>query len=166
MAITDTGVPATDPHTMLSNLLTNNMASPGDGWTPVVNAKWFEHKKQKTYQIAITAIAEDTETAHLTGGHTTTQPKISTALYQISLYHQDRAKHWALFRKVMLVLNNETLTSPQNSGGLVGVNDYHWIRVGEVSPISMVEDTSGIDRPDQVTTGYQSTIDVRIRWNE
>jgi len=162
MAITDTGVPAIDPHTMLSNLLTNNMASPGDGWTPVVNQKWFEHQKQKTYQIAITAIAEDTETAHMTGGNTTAQPKTSTALYQISLYHLDRAKHWALFRKVMLVLNNETLTSPA-----AGVNDYHWIRVGEVQQaVSMLEDTSGIDRPDQVTTGYQSTIDVRIRWNE
>ncbi len=164
MAITDTGVPTTDPHTMLSNLLTNNMTSPGDGWTPVVNAKWLDFKKQKTYQIAITGIYQETEPAHLSGGNLSTMPTTASAVYQITLFHPNRAKHWALFRKVMDVLNNETLTSPA-----AGINDYHWVRVvnaSETRAIELKEDTAGIDQPANDTTGYQSFIEVKIRWNE
>jgi hypothetical protein len=164
MAITDTGLPAIDPHTMLSTLLTANMASPGDNWTPVVNAKWLEFKKQKTYQIAITGLYQETETANLTGGTATAMPTISTAVYQITLYHPNRAKHWNLFRKIMLVLNNETLTSPA-----AGISDYHWVRILGTTDgrgIDLNEDMAGIDRPANATTGYQSEIEVKIRWNE
>lgn len=161
MAITDTGVPDTDPHTMLSTLLTTNMASPGDDWTPAVNAKWLEFKKQKTFQIAITAVSEETEPANLTGGTSTAKPTISTAIYQITLFHPNRTKHWDLFQKVMLVLNNETLTSPS-----AGISDYHWVRVMNTGSITMGEDTAGIDRPENPITGYQSFINVQVRWNE
>ncbi len=83
MAITDSGVPATNPHAMLSTLLTANMATL-DGWTPVVNAKWLEFKKQKTYQIAITGVYQETEQANLTGGTSTAMPTIASAIYQIT----------------------------------------------------------------------------------
>ena len=53
MSISSTGIPATDPHTMLSSLITTNMTSPDGVWTPIVNSGWLEFKRQKTYQISI-----------------------------------------------------------------------------------------------------------------
>ena len=86
MAITDPGVPVADPHATISTLLTTNMVSPDGTWTPVVNNGWLEYKKQKTFQIVIYPVYEDTTEIHLTGGNSTTEPRISTAYYSILLY--------------------------------------------------------------------------------
>ena len=165
MAITDAGVPATSPHTMLSNLLTNNMASPDGVWTPSVNTGWLEFKKQNTYQIVITPVMADTQPANLTGGTTTAEPKISDAWFDVTLFAPTRQKCWDLYRKTMLVLNNETLTSPS-----AGINDYHWVRVvggTQAGPALEFEDKSvGIDKDDSDIVHYRARVLVQVRWNE
>lgn len=164
MAITDTGIPTTSPHTMLKNLLTNNMASPDGVWTPVVNTEWLQFKKQKTFQIAILPLASTSEIAQLTGGNSATMPTYVTSYYAITLYAPTRAKIWLLYQKVMLVLNNETLTSPT-----AGINDYHWVRVsgvGGANAIIKQDKAAGIDRDDSEVVNYQMEITVAVRWNE
>jgi len=164
VAITDTGVPVTDPHAMLTTLLEDNMTSPDGTWDPTVNTGWLEFKKQKAYQICVTSIYSENEAINLTGGNSETRPAISTAYYQITLYHHTRTGHWGLFRKTMEVLNNQTLTIPTD-----GIDDYHWVRVlnaTEGRSILLHEATSGIDREKNDFTGFQSEITVQIRWNE
>ncbi len=164
LAITDIGIPTTSPHTMLSNLLTNNMASPDGVWTPVVNPRWLEFKKQKTYQIAILPLSTTTEIATLTGNTVTAMPNIVTGYYAITLYAPSRDKIWLLYQKVMLVLNNTTLTSPS-----AGVNDYHWIRVsslGGANAIVKQDTATGIDKDESEVVNYQMEITVAVRWNE
>ena len=53
MAIADTVVPTTDPHTMLSTLITDHMDSPDGSWTVVVNTGWLNFKQQKTFQLSL-----------------------------------------------------------------------------------------------------------------
>ena len=163
MAITDSGVPSTDPHTTLSTLLTNNVDSVG-GWTPVVNTGWLEYKKQKTYQIAITPLYAETDPAQLTGGTSTTSAKRSSAYYTIHLYHPSRTSLWSLYREVLEVLNNESLTMPS-----AGINDYYFIKVTasqEVRPVDFYDESCGIDRESSDHTGFQAEITVILRWNE
>lgn len=164
MAITDSGIPTTSPHTMLSNLLTNNMTSPDGVWTPVVNPNWLEFKKQKTFQIAILPLATNTEIAQLTGNTSTAMPTYVTSYYAITLYAPTRAKIWLLYQKVMLVLNNTTLTSPT-----AGINDYHWVRVsgvGGANGIIKQDTATGIDKDESEVVKFQMEITVAVRWNE
>ena len=163
MAITDAGVPSTDPHTTLSSLLTNNIAS-FDSWNPVVNTGWLEYKKQKTYQIAITPLYAESDPAHLTGGTSTTAPTIATAYYTIHLYHPSRTNLWSLYRKVIDVLNDQTVSMPA-----AGFNDYHWIKITasqEGRPVDFYDETCGIDREKSDVSGYQAEVTVAMRWNE
>ena len=70
MAITDTGVPSTDPHTLIKNLIESNMVSPDGTWTPLVNTGWLEFKRQKTFQISIMPSYGMSFPVHLTEGAT------------------------------------------------------------------------------------------------
>lgn len=171
MSISDTGIPAIDPHTMLSSLITTNMTSPDGVWTPIVNSGWLEFKRQKTYQISIVPLYTDSDAFNLTGGASSTQPRISTGYYTIVLYAPTRAKLWSLFQKLMLVLNNETLTSPQSGSGMSGVggSDYHFVRVvrsEDAKTIEFKDSLCGIDIDKTDVTGYRAEITVSCRWNE
>ena len=89
MAITDRGLPEIDPHTMLKNLIETNMDSPDGVWNPVVNQEWLEFKLQKTYQICITPVYQETEMVELNGLSSQTQIKKTSILYmKITLLHQ------------------------------------------------------------------------------
>jgi len=171
MSISDTGIPAIDPHTMLSSLITTNMTSPDGVWTPIVNSGWLEFKRQKTYQISIVPLYTDSDAFNLTGGASSTQPRISTGYYTIVLYAPTRAKLWSLFQKLMLVLNDETLTSPQSGSGMSGVDgsDYHFVRVvrsEDAKTIEFKDSLCGIDIDKTDVTGYRAEITVSCRWNE
>ena len=171
MSIANTGVPSTDPHTMLSSLLTSNMTSPDGVWTPIVNSGWLEYKRQKTYQIAIVPLYTDSQAIHLTGGNSSTQANIVTGYYDIVLFADTRAKLWSLFQKVMLVLNNQTLTSPQSGSGMTGVGGtgYHFVRVirsEEGKTIEFKDKDCGVDNEKSEITGYRAEITVSCRWNE
>mgnify|MGYP003114759830 FL=1 len=171
MSIANTGVPSTDPHTMLSSLLTTNMTSPDGVWTPIVNSGWLEYKRQKTYQISIVPLYTESQAMHLTGGSSTTQANIVTGYYDIILFSDSRTKLWSLFQKVMLVLNNQTLTSPQSGSGMTGVGGtgYHFVRVirsEEGKTIEFKDKDCGIDNEKSEITGYRAEITVSCRWNE
>ena len=172
MAITDPGIPATDPHTMLTSLLTANMASPDGTWVPSVNAEWLEFKKQKTYQIAIQPLYSTSTEFNLTGGNSTAEPRITTAFYAITLFAPTRSKAWTLYQKAMLVLNNQTLTSPQDGGTYSGVadTDYHFVRVirsEEAKAVRISDPECGPGKKnDSECLGYRVEITVSCRWNE
>lgn len=172
MAITDAGVPAIDPHTMLTTLLTSNMTSPDGVWTPTVNAEWLEFKKQKTYQIAIQPLYSTSTEFNLTGGNSTAEPRISTAFYSIVLFAPTRVKVWSLYQKTMLVLNNQTFTSPQSGGTYAGVasTDYHFVRVirtEESKAVRISDPDCGPGKTnDSDCVGYRVEITVACRWNE
>lgn len=171
MAIADAGVPSTHPHTMLKALLEDNMTSPDGVWTPSVNANWLDHKKQKTYQISITPLYSDSVSAHLTGGTSTTEPRIVDAYWIVHLYAPSRDNLWSLYQKTLDVLNNGSLTSPQSGGTYSGVGstDYHFVKVvraEQVKTIEMREPDCGIDNKESEYTGYRAEITVCVRWNE
>jgi len=173
MAITDSGVPASDPHTVLSSLITDNITSPDGVWTPVVNSKWLEHKKQKTYQIVIYPAYADSIQITLTGGASVAQPTQSTAYYNILLYAPNRANLWKLYRKAIEVLNKQTITSPQDaSGNYTGVagSDYHFVRIVRAEgqrTIKLSDDLCGPGAPEKDDClGYRADITVALRWNE
>ena len=172
MAITDSGVPSVDPHTTLAQLITTNMTSPSESWTPVVNQGWLQYKLQKTYQMCITPVYADNEPINLTGGSSTAAPRIATAYFDITLYHPTRSGAWSLFRNVMAVLNDETKTSPQGLSGMTGVNggDYHFVRVVRAEEGKTIEfkdrHGAGMNKVKDECDGYRSDITVAIRWNE
>lgn len=173
MAITSTGVPETDPHTVIGSLLTTNLVSPDGVWTPVVNSGWLEHKKQKTYQIVIYPSYAESNAINLTGGASATMPTISTAYMNILLYSPSRTNLWKLYRKTIDVLNNETITSPQNGSGVytgVAGSDYHFIRIVRAEGqrmIKLADDACGPGAPkDNDCMGYRADITVALRWNE
>ena len=173
MAIADTGVPATDPHTVIAELITDNMDSPDGSWTPSVNTTWLEYKKQKTYQICVTPLYSDSEKFTLTGGNDATEPRIASAFYLITLYASSRTNLWSLYKKLMLVLNNETLTVPQGGGTYTGVesSDYHFVRVmrsEQTKTITLKDPATGPQTPKDkaVCNGFMAQVTVQIRWNE
>tara|TARA_R110002167_G_scaffold51627_7_gene149283 strand:+ start:5965 stop:6408 length:444 start_codon:yes stop_codon:yes gene_type:complete len=147
------------------------MTSPDGVWTPAVNTGWLEFKRQKTYQISIVPLYNDSDQINLTGGSSTAQPNISTGYYSIVLYADTRVKLWSLFSKTLLVLNNETLTSPQSGSGMTGVGGsaYHFVRVHrseEGKTIQFKEHDCGMDNEKSKVTGFRSEITVSCRWNE
>tara|TARA_R110000850_G_scaffold83311_4_gene178856 strand:+ start:574 stop:1017 length:444 start_codon:yes stop_codon:yes gene_type:complete len=147
------------------------MTSPDGIWTPIVNSGWLEFKRQKTFQISIIPLYTDSEAFNLTGGSSTTQPRIVTGYYSVVLFAPTRAKIWSLFSKLMLVLNNETLTSPQSTSGVSGVGGtaYHFVRIvaAEGSKTIEFKDTlCGIDIDKTEVTGYRAELTVSCRWNE
>lgn len=173
MAITSTGVPETDPHTVISSFLTANLVSPDGVWTPVVNAKWLDHKKTKTYQIVVYPAYAESNAINLTGGASTTMPTIATAYYNILLYSPSRTNLWKLYRKAIDVLNNETVTSPQNGSGVytgVAGSDYHFIRIVRAEgqkTIALNDELCGPGAPEKDDCmGYRADITVALRWNE
>ena len=64
MAITDRGLPEIDPHTMLKNLV-KPIWILQMSLNPVVNQEWLEFKLQKTYEICITPVYQETEMVEL-----------------------------------------------------------------------------------------------------
>ena len=173
MAITDTGVPSFSPHYAIKQLILNNLVSPDPSlWTVAVNNDWFEYKLAKTYQIAIYPVYSETNQFSLTGGGSSTSPKISTAYYTVSAIHPDRESAHSLFRNLTTLFNNETLTSPQNINGYAGLagTDYHWVRITKASVGQMVDLTAPECGPggssDDKCEGYRYDITVAIRWNE
>jgi len=173
MGISDTGVPSTDPHTMLTTLISSNMESPDGIWTPSVQSGWFDYKLQKTYQICITPLYAETIQAQLTGGSGTAEPRISSAFFVIHLYAPSRTTSWSLYRKMIKLLNDNTKTSPQNASGLTGVasTDYHWVRVVRAEGVNMIEmfqPDAGPTKPSDKESagGYRQDITVEVRWNE
>jgi hypothetical protein len=172
MAIADTGVPTQNPHTVIAELITDNVASPDGVWVPVVNATWLEYKKQKTYQICLSPLYSDSDQFTLTGGNSTTEPRIASAYYLITIYAPSRDNLWLLYRKLMLVLNNETLTVPQSGGTYAGVegSDYHFVRVQrseQTKTVTLKDPACGPQEPKNATcNGYMAQVTVQIRWNE
>ena len=173
MAITDTGVPATDPHTMLTTFISTYMDSPDGIWSPTVNSGWLEYKKQNTFQIALTPLYASSFPAQLTGGAGTADPRISSAFYVINLYATTRILGWTLYRNMIKLLNDGSRTSPQNASGLTGVNstDYHWIRVVRAEEVKMIDIIDPECGPNKIKDtksagGYRMDITVEIRWNE
>ena len=172
MAITDSGVPAIDPHTTLSNFITTNIASPDGVWVPSVNAEWLLFKKQKTYQICITPLYADSNQLTLTGGNDTAEPKVSDAFLLVTLFAPTRTNLWLLYRKFMLLMNNETLTVPQSGGTYSGVGggDYHFVKVErseQTKSIKLTDPACGPDEPKGAScNGYMAQVTVLMRWNE
>ena len=173
MSINSSGVPSTDPHTMLTTLISTHMESPDGVWTPSVQAGWFDYKLQKTYQICITPLYAESEQAQLTGGTGSADPRISSAFFLIHLYAPDRITSWGLYRKMIKLLNDSGKTSPQNVSGLSGVasTGYHWVRVVRAEGVNMIEmfqPDAGPTKPSDKESagGFRQDITVEVRWNE
>jgi hypothetical protein len=172
MPISDPGVPSDSGWYAIKQLLLNNVVSPNPaGWPVAINETWLKHKLQKQYQICIVPLYSEDHAFNLTGGTSTTRPTIATAYYQITLVHPDRASAHGLFRNVMAVLNNETLTVPQAAGAYTGVagTNYHWVKVTKSSMGQMIDIMApdcGPGGKDETCTGYRYDITVALRWNE
>ena len=168
MAITDSGMPTTDPHSFLSTFITTNMASPDGVWTVAVNPDWLIPKKQKTYQVAITPSYGWTETANMTD-LSTTQPMISHLYMEITLFAPTRAKLWLLQTTFKDMMNNQTLTQPQDSSGMTGVSgsEYHWLRIQRSEEMKMLRMLDKkCDDDDLGCLGWRCSYTVALRWNE
>lgn len=163
MAITDRGLPATDPHTAIKNLIESNMASPDGSWTPVVNDSWLDFKKQKTFQIALQPIIGETIEATLGTG--TQMARTSVMHFQITLFAPTRAGVWAMMTKFIEVINNGTLSVPA-----AGISDgYHFIRIvrsDETKPVRMLEPNCGPGQGDENCIGYRTDYTAMLRWEE
>ncbi len=170
MAIDDTGLPTSDPHTVLSTFITTNLTSPEpSSWSVVVNDEWLEPKKQKTYQICITPSYGWTEQAQL--GYTTTQPMITQQYMEVTLFAPTRSKLWSLHRNFVSMMNNTTLTAPQDSTGMTGVGggEVHFIRLErseEMKTLRLLDKKCDGDTKDGGCLGYRSSLTIAIRWNE
>ena len=169
MAITDTGVPSTDPHTFLKTLIEDHMVSPDGTWSPLVNTGWLEFKRQKTFQIAIMPSYGMSDPIHLTEGSTLN--KRATQFMLVTLYADTRAKHWQLYQKFVDLMNTRSLTTPDLTGstGADG-SDYHFVRMMRSENTKAVEIESpkkgmGGDKEGDCI-GYQSQHTLAIRWNE
>jgi len=169
MAITDTGVPSTDPHTLIKNLIESNMVSPDGIWTPLVNTGWLEFKRQKTFQISIMPSYGMSFPVHLTEGATLNTD--ATQFMLVTLYADTRAKHWQLYRKFIDLMHTRSLTTPDLTGS-TGVNgtDYHFIKIMRSEETKAVEIESpkkgmGGDKEGDCI-GYQSQHTLAIRWQE
>ncbi len=168
MAITDSGVPTTDPHSMLKTLITDHLVSPDGVWTPVVNTGWLEFKRQKTYQISIMASYGESEDSHFSGA--TTMPKTVSQFFVVTLYAPTRAKHWDLFQKFTDLMNTRALTCPDLTGQGVDGSDYHFVKMFRSDSVKAIELESpkkgmGGDAEGDCI-GYQSHHNILIRWNE
>jgi hypothetical protein len=162
MAITDRGVPTTDPHTVLKNIIETNMASPDGTWTPTVNAGWLQFKKQKTFQIAIQPIYGESEMA--TFGLGTQIAMTSRQFMQITLFAPTRTGVWSMFTKLKVVLNNGSLVHAAD-----GISDYHYIiirRTDSTKPVMLSEPDCGPQSNDDNCIGYRIDVSVEIRWEE
>ena len=169
MAIADTGVPTTDPHTMLSTLITDHMDSPDGSWTVVVNTGWLNFKQQKTFQISIMpgyGMAEDTHLA----GDSDTMPRRGTQFMIVTLYADTRAKHWKLYRVFTALMNKGSLTRPDLTGEGVDGTPYHFIKIirsEETKAVDMMSPKKGMGGDAEGDCiGYQSQHTVMVRWNE
>ena len=163
MAITDSGVPAKDPHTMLKDFIEANMESPDGSWNPVVNTGWLKAKKQNTFQIAIQPIYGESDMAHMGLGSTIAMT--SRQFMQITLFAPTRTGVWTLFTKLKLILNNGSLAYAAD-----GIDDYHYIiirRTDQTKPINISEPEcdfgGGTSNNDM---GYRIDLSVEVRWEE
>ena len=172
MGITDAGLPSTDPHTILSNFITTNLTSPEPGtWTVVVNDEWLQPKKQKTYQICITPSYGWTDQAQMTALGETEQPMITQQFMEVTLFAPTREKLWSLHRNFITVMNNQTLTVPQDAAGYTGVGgtEVHFLRVvrsEEMKSLRLLDKKCDGDTTDGGCLGWRSSITVSLRWNE
>jgi len=149
------------------------MESPDGIWTPSVNSGWFNYQQQKTYQICITPLYAESEPSVLDGGAGNVAARIASAFFVIHLYAPSRTTAWGFYRKMIKMLNDNSITSPQNAGGLTGVasTEYHWVRVvraEEVKQIDFFDPEYGPtkDKDPLSAGGYRQDITVEIRWNE
>ena len=166
MAIQDRGIPATDPHTVLKNLIESNMQSPDGTWNPVVNPNWLIGKKQKTFQIAIQPIYGESDMATFGLGNEIAMT--SRQFMQITLFAPTRTGVWDLFTKLKLVLNNGALVNPLGSGGSP-IDDYHYIiirRTDSTKPVQVSEPNCGPASNDDNCIGYRIDVSVEMRWEE
>lgn len=162
MAITDRGVPTTDPHSVLKTLIEANMVSPDGIWNPVVNPEWLISKKQKTFQIAIQPIYGESDMA--TFGLGVDVAMTSQQFMSITLFAPDRTGVWAMFVKLKDLLNNGTLTSPA-----AGISDYHYIiirRTDSTKPVMLFDPNCGPAGGNDNCIGYRIDVSVEIRWEE
>lgn len=170
MAITDRGLPEIDPHTMLKNLIETNMDSPDGVWNPVVNQEWLEFKKQKTYQICITPVYQETDTVELNGLSSQTQIKKTSILYmKITLFAPTRSKLWGMAQKFMLVINNGTLCFPVGGLEATSGNGYQYVRLArsdETKTVRGYEPECGPEGSADKCVGFRNDYTVEIRWGE
>ena len=162
MAISDRGVPSTDPHTTLSSLIETNMVSPDGVWNPVVNPEWLISKKQKTFQIAIQPIYGESEMA--TFGLGTQIAMTSRTFMNITLFAPTRTGVWSMLVNMKQVLNNGTLSAPT-----AGISDYHYIiirRTDSTKPIAMFDPECGPQGSNDNCIGYRIDLSVELRWEE
>jgi len=171
MAITDPGVPATNPHLAVSNLIVNNMASPDGVWTPVVNNEWLEHKRQKQYQIVIQPSYGYTEQAQMIGSNQPDQPKVSGLFLEVTLYAPNRTNLWKLYRVFVDLMNDGTKTIPTLLGASgVESTDYHWVRITrseEAKATNLQDPDCGPGKQNSADClGYRAELTLELRWNE
>lgn len=170
MALTDRGLPTVDPHTMLKNLIETNMVSPDGIWNPVVNAEWLEFKKQKTYQICITPVYQESVESELNGMASQTQLKKTSILYmKITLFSPTRLKLWGMAQKFMLVLNNGTLCCPPAGLETSTGNGYEYVRLDrsdETKAVRGYEPECGPEGSADKCVGFRNDYTVQIRWEE
>ena len=173
MAITDPGVPATDPHTAVSNLITSDMASPDGVWTPVVNNEWLEHKKQKQYQIVIQPSYGYLEQAQMIGSGEADQPKIAGQYLEVTLYAPNRANLWKLYRVFSDLMNDGSKTIPTvTTSSTTGMNstDYHWVRIvrsDEAKATNLEDPDCGPGKQNSAEClGFRAELTIELRWNE
>lgn len=160
MAITDAGVPSTDPHTALSTLIEANMTFP-DASPATVNDGWLEAKRQKTYQIAIQHVYGESEMAHLGAS---TLAMTSRAILSITLFAPTRTGMWTMFGSLKELLNDRSLSVPA-----AGLSDYHYVMIRRsdlTRPFTIMEPNCGPGQTDENCIGYRCDVTVELRWGE
>lgn len=156
--------PSTDPHTIISGLIEDNMVSPDGTWTPTVNDGWLEAKKQKTFQISVVSGYGDIMTAHMVGG-TGDEPRIVSQFMMVTLFHPTRTGLWDLYCKFSDVMNNSSLVS----GSVNSNSDYLWIKIArsdETKGMNMIDKICGPDKKSESCLGFRMDLTLEIRWNE
>jgi len=161
VTITDSGVPATDPHTALKTVIEANMLFP-NGSAATVNASWLEAKKQKTYQIAIQHVYGESDLANFGTGSSIAVT--SRVFLSVTLFAPTRADCWTMFGAFKDLLNNKTISQPA-----AGFSDYHYMvirRSDTTKPFTVLEPNCGPGQSDENCIGYRADVTVELRWEE
>lgn len=161
MTITDSGVPATDPHTALKTVIEANMLFP-DATSATVNGGWLESKRQKTYQIAIQHVYGESDIANF--GTASSIPVTSRAFLSVTLFAPTRAGCWTMFGSFKELLNTRSISQPA-----AGLSDYHYLvirRSDTTKPFTILEPNCGPGQSDENCIGYRCDVTVEIRWEE
>lgn len=161
MTITDSGVPATDPHTAVKTVIEANMTFP-NGSSATVNTGWLESKKQKTYQIALQHIYGESDIANF--GTPSSIPMTSRAFISVTLFAPTRTDCWTMFGAFKEMLNTRSISQPA-----AGFSDYHYMvirRSDTTKPITILEPNCGPGQSDENCIGYRADLTVEVRWEE